>query len=175
MKQQRQQQKVTGYVTTTTSYWSWNRSKCRHSVDSSRVFNHNNSNNKTTATVRHRPQMCFSQQIVAVGYNNNIAELQRRIQAMEIRCYRKTLCISYKDRVNNKEVHAKIKQGRPPDHCKEMQTAVVWSCLPFIKSGQNHLARHSERRKKTRQAEKEVGKTTSGNGQAWSLLSHRRQ
>ena len=25
------------------------------------------------------------------------------------------------------------------------QTAVVWSCLPFIKSGQNHLARHSER------------------------------
>ena len=22
-----------------------------------------------------------------------------------------------------------------------MQTAVVWSCLPFIRSGQNHLAR----------------------------------
>ena len=40
---------------------------------------------------------------------------------------------------------------RPPDHCKETQTAVVWSCLPFIKSGQNHLARHSERGKKTRQ------------------------
>ena len=32
-----------------------------------------------------------------------------------------------------------------------MQTAVVWSCLPFIRSGQNHLARHSERGKKTRQ------------------------
>ena len=30
-----------------------------------------------------------------------------------------------------------------------MQTAVVWSCLPFIRSGQNHLARHSERGKKT--------------------------
>ena len=40
---------------------------------------------------------------------------------------------------------------RHPDHCKEMQTAVVWSCLPFIRSGQNHLARHSERGKKTRQ------------------------
>ena len=25
-----------------------------------------------------------------------------------------------------------------------MQTAIVWSCLPFIRSGQNHLARHSE-------------------------------
>ena len=44
----------------------------------------------------------------------------------------------------------RIKQ-RPPDHRKEMQTEVVWTCLPFIRSGQNHLARHSERRKKTRQ------------------------
>ena len=34
---------------------------------------------------------------------------------------------------------------RPPDHCKETQTAVVWSYLPLIRSGQNHLARHSER------------------------------
>ena len=34
---------------------------------------------------------------------------------------------------------------------KEMQTAVVWSCLSFIRPGQNHLARHSERGKKTRQ------------------------
>ena len=25
------------------------------------------------------------------------------------------------------------------------QSAVVWSCLPFIRSGQNHLARHNER------------------------------
>ena len=32
-----------------------------------------------------------------------------------------------------------------------MQTAVVWSCLSFIRPGQNHLARHSERGKKTRQ------------------------
>ena len=38
---------------------------------------------------------------------------------------------------------------RPPDHRKETQTAVVWSCLPFIRSGQNHLARHSERGKQT--------------------------
>ena len=31
---------------------------------------------------------------------------------------------------------------------------MVWTCLPFIKSGRNHLARHSERGKKTRQTEK---------------------
>ena len=38
------------------------------------------------------------------------AELQRRIQAMEMRCYRKLLRISYKDHVRNEEVHAKIQQ-----------------------------------------------------------------
>ena len=47
---------------------------------------------------------------------------------------------------------------RPPDHRKETQTAVVWSCVPFNGSGQNHLARHSERGKKTRQTEEEVGR-----------------
>ena len=39
------------------------------------------------------------------------AELQRRIQAMEMRCYRKILNISYKDNVTNEEVCAKIQQA----------------------------------------------------------------
>ena len=39
------------------------------------------------------------------------AELQRRIQAMEMRCYRKILRISYKDHVTNEKVHAKIQQA----------------------------------------------------------------
>ena len=38
------------------------------------------------------------------------AELQRRIQAMEMRCYRKILRISYKDHVTSEEVRAKIQQ-----------------------------------------------------------------
>ena len=33
-------------------------------------------------------------------------ELQRRIQAMEMRCYRKILCISHKDHVTNEEARA---------------------------------------------------------------------
>ena len=41
---------------------------------------------------------------------------------------------------------------------------MVWSCIPFIRSGQNHLARHNERGKKTRQ-----------NGQAWSSANPRGQ
>ena len=38
------------------------------------------------------------------------AELQRRIQAMEMKCYRKILRISYKDHVANEEVCVKIQQ-----------------------------------------------------------------
>ena len=51
---------------------------------------------------------------------------------------------------------------KPPDHGKETQTAVVWSCLSFIRSGQNHLARHSEKGKKTRQTEEEMGRQHLG-------------
>ena len=47
---------------------------------------------------------------------------------------------------------------RPPDTHKEMQTEVVWTCFPFIRSGKNHLPRHSERGKKTRQTEEETGR-----------------
>ena len=46
---------------------------------------------------------------------------------------------------------------RPPDHRQETQTEVVWTCLPFIRSGQNHLARHGEMGNETRQTEEEVG------------------
>ena len=35
---------------------------------------------------------------------------------------------------------------------------MVGSCLPFIRSGQYHLARHSEREKKTKLTEEEVGR-----------------
>ena len=39
------------------------------------------------------------------------AELQRRIQAVEMRCYRKILRISYKDHVTNEEVRDKTQQA----------------------------------------------------------------
>ena len=42
------------------------------------------------------------------------AELQRRIQAIEMRCYRKILHISYKDQVTNEEVRAEIQQAIRP-------------------------------------------------------------
>ena len=42
------------------------------------------------------------------------AELKRRIQAVEMRCYRKIVRISYKDHVTNEEVRAKIQQAIGP-------------------------------------------------------------
>ena len=91
------------------------------------------------------------------------AELKRRIQAMEMRCYRKILRISYKDHVTNEEVCAKIQQAIGPHEdlpttVKRCKLRVVWSCLPFIRSGQNRFARHGEKEKKTRQTEEEVGR-----------------
>ena len=56
---------------------------------------------------------------------------------------------------------------RPPDDREGTQTAVVWSCFPFTRSGQNHLARHSERGKKTRQTEEEVGRQHQGMDRPW--------
>ena len=42
------------------------------------------------------------------------AEVQRKIQAMDRRCYRKIVRISYKDHVTNEEVRAKIQQAVRP-------------------------------------------------------------
>ena len=75
--------------------------------------------------------------------------------------------LSYKDHVTNEEVRAEIQLAIGPHEdlltiVKRRKLQVVWSCLPFIRSGQNHLARHSERVQKTRQAEEEVGRQHQG-------------
>ena len=50
------------------------------------------------------------------------AQLQRRIHAMKMRCYRKILHISYKDHVTNEEVRARIQQAIGPH--KDLLTIV---------------------------------------------------
>ena len=77
------------------------------------------------------------------------AELQRRVRAMEMWCYRKELCISYKDHVTNEEVRAKIQQAIRPHEdlltiVKRLKLQWYDHVSQFIRSGQNHLARHSE-------------------------------
>ena len=82
---------------------------------------------------------------------------------MEMRFYRKILRISYKDHATNEEVRAKIHHAiRPHDLLAIVKRhKLQWYgpfILLFIRSGQSRLARHSERGKKTRQTEEEVGR-----------------
>ena len=88
---------------------------------------------------------------------------------MEMRCYCKISHISYKDHVTNEEVRAKMQQAIGPH--EDLLTKVKrrkLQCYGYVSrsSGQakNHLARHSEWRKKTRQAatEEEVGRQHQG-------------
>ena len=52
--------------------------------------------------------------LYACGSWTLTAELKRRVQAMEMRCYRKILHISYKEHVTNEKVRAKIQQATGP-------------------------------------------------------------
>ena len=108
------------------------------------------------------------------------AELQRRIQAMEMRRYRKTLHISYKDHVTNEEVCAKIQQAIGPH--EDLLTIVKRCKLQWY----GHVSRSSglaktilhgtvKGGKKTRRTKEEVGRQHQGHGQAWSLASPRGQ
>ena len=66
------------------------------------------------------------------------AEPQRRIQGMEMRCYRKILHFSYKDHVTNEEVRAKIQQaiGLHEDLLTIVKRRrLQWYGLLFIRSG----------------------------------------
>ena len=94
------------------------------------------------------------------------AELQRRTQAMETRCYRKILRISYKNHVTNEEVRAKIQQVVGPH--EDLLTILKRCKLQWY----GHVSRSSglartilqgtERGEKTRQTEEEVGRQHQG-------------
>ena len=95
------------------------------------------------------------------------AELQRRIQAMELRCYCKILHISYKDRVTNEEVRAKIQQaiGLHSDLLTIVKRRKLQWCGHVSRSSglaKTILQGTAKRGKKTRQTEKEVGRQHQG-------------
>ena len=105
------------------------------------------------------------------------AELQRGMQAMEMRWYRKILHISYKDHVTNEEVRAKIQQAIGPH--EDLLTTVrrrklQWNCHVSRSSGLAKTVLQGTEKGGRRQSGR-GGKTTSGNGQAWSSASPRGQ
>ena len=106
------------------------------------------------------------------------AELQRRIQAMEMECYRKILCISYKDHVTNEEVRVKIQQAVGPH--EDLLTIVKRRKLQWYgnvsRSTMAKTILQGRLKGYEDKADRRIGgKTASGNGQAWSSPSARGQ
>ena len=107
-----------------------------------------------------------------------IAELQRRIQAMGMRCYRKILHILYKDHITSEDVRAKIQQAIGPH---EDLTIVKRRKLQWY----GHVSRSSGLAKTILQGTVKGGRRQGrqrkrwedklGNGQAWSSASPRGQ
>ena len=64
---------------------------------------------------------------------------------------------------------------RPPDHRKETQTAMVWSYLLFHQVWPKPSCKAQWKGEEDKADRGRGGKTTSGNGQAWSLPSPRGQ
>ena len=89
------------------------------------------------------------------------AELQRRIQAMEMRCYRNILHISYKDHVTNEEVCAKIQQATGPH--EDLLTIVKRRKLHWY----GHVSRSSGLAKTTLQGVAKWGRRQGRQRKRW--------
>ena len=105
------------------------------------------------------------------------AELQRKIQAMEMRCYTQILHISYKDHVTNVEVRAKIQQAIGPheDLIIVKRRRLQWYGHVSRSSGLAKPILQGTVKGGRRRGGQRGGKTTSGNGQTWSSASPRGQ
>ena len=88
------------------------------------------------------------------------AELEKRTQAFEMRCYRRLLNISYKDHVTDEEVRRKIQTavGEYDELLTLVNTEMVWPCFKVFWFSKDNPAGHSERNRNKRQTEEEVGR-----------------
>ena len=90
-------------------------------------------------------------------------EIERRIQDLEMRCYRRLLNISYKDHIDErggsqKDPECNWSAWWSPNRGKETETQMVWPHLKVLWHGKDNSAGDSERRKKERKTEEEMGK-----------------
>ena len=88
------------------------------------------------------------------------AELRRRTQAIEMRCYHKILRISYKDHVTNENIHSKIQQAIGPH--KDLLTIIKRCKLRWY----GHVSRSSGKGEEDKADRGRSWKTISGNGRA---------
>ena len=89
------------------------------------------------------------------------AELQRRMQALEMMCYRKIICISCKDHVTNEEVCAKIQRAVGPH--EDLLTIVKKRKLQWY----GHVSRSSDLAKTILQGSVKGGRRQAGQRKRW--------
>ena len=97
----------------------------------------------------------------ACGLWTLTAQLQRRIQAIEIRCYGKIIHISYKDHVTNEEVRAKIQQAIRPH--EDLLTIIKRCKLQWF----GHVSRSSGLAKTILQGTVKGGRRQGGQRKRW--------
>ena len=106
-------------------------------------------------------------------------KLQRRIQAVEVRCCRRTLRVSDNAQVTNEEVCAKIQRANGPH--EDLLTIVKRrKLLWYVMSPVHQVWRKPSCKAQSKGEEDKAdrgkgGRTTSGKGQAWSSASARGQ
>ena len=92
------------------------------------------------------------------------ADIERRIQALEMRCFRKLLGTSYRDHISNEDVKTRTGNaiGLYEDHLltsmEKTQTEVVRARHKIIRTGQDYPTGNSTRRKSKRQTEETMGR-----------------
>ena len=96
-----------------------------------------------------------------------LADDERRIQALETRCLRKLLRISYRKLKTNDYVRSLLRslvgpQEPPPGNCQATKAGVVWSRHEARHPLQNHHARHRRGWTQTRETTKEPVRKCQG-------------
>ena len=97
-----------------------------------------------------------------------------------MRCYSKILHISYKDHVTNEEARAKIQQAIGPHQDRSWRSQRDTNCSGMVMFSVYQVwpkpSLKAQRKGEENKADRgRGGKTTSGNGQAWSSASPRGQ
>ena len=89
-------------------------------------------------------------------------DIERRIQALEMRCFRKLLGISYRDHITNEE--GKVRNGNAIGPHEDLltsektQTEVVRARHTIIWTGQDCPTGNSSRRETKRQTDETMGR-----------------
>ena len=89
------------------------------------------------------------------------ADILKKLQATEMRCFRKLLGISYRDHITNDAV----RQNQAShwalwwyvNRSKETQVKVVWACIKIIRACQDEFTRNSARREMKGETKEALG------------------